>query len=163
MWAYNRSMTVAFSCLCVPVALEKGQDDLTRPAIDAAAAMAKTFGAKLHIVSAVPARGLLDLDGLDDEYHETMSGMRDAELRISRGLMKQLAAEYAKKGITCTAEVVAKSTHIADQVVEAATAAGADLIVIPTHSKKGVTRLILGSVAERVARTAPQSVMLLRL
>jgi nucleotide-binding universal stress UspA family protein len=37
-----------------------------------------------------------------------------------------------------------------------------DLIVMGTHGRRGVSRLVLGSVAESVARTAPCPVLLVR-
>ena len=40
-----------------------------------------------------------------------------------------------------------------------AATAGVDLIVIGTHGRKGVSRLLLGSVAERVVRAAPCPVL----
>jgi nucleotide-binding universal stress UspA family protein len=47
-------------------------------------------------------------------------------------------------------------------VVEAAQRWGADLIVVGTHGQRGLDWLLLGSVAKRVARTAPVSVPLVR-
>jgi len=38
-----------------------------------------------------------------------------------------------------------------------------DLIVMPTHGHKGIERMILGSVAERVAREARRPVLTIRL
>jgi len=42
----------------------------------------------------------------------------------------------------------------ADEVLQAATRLGIDLIVMATHGRKGLRRLVLGSVAERVVREA---------
>lgn len=39
---------------------------------------------------------------------------------------------------------------------------GADLIVMGTHGRRGLERLLMGSVAEGVVRTAPVSVLLVR-
>jgi nucleotide-binding universal stress UspA family protein len=47
-------------------------------------------------------------------------------------------------------------------VVEEAQRWGVDLIVVGTHGRRGLDRLLLGSVAEGVARTAPVSVPLVR-
>ncbi|MEO8551840.1 MAG: universal stress protein, partial [Kofleriaceae bacterium] len=49
-----------------------------------------------------------------------------------------------------------------DLIVQAATKVGADLIVMGTHGRRGLRRLMLGSVAESVARTAPCPVLLVR-
>jgi nucleotide-binding universal stress UspA family protein len=47
-------------------------------------------------------------------------------------------------------------------IVEYATASRIDLIVMGTHGRTGVARLMLGSVAERVVRTAPCPVLTMR-
>ena len=51
---------------------------------------------------------------------------------------------------------------VATTVVEEATSWGADLIVIGTHGRRGVGRLVLGSDAEAIARTSPVPVLLVR-
>ncbi|EHP43976.1 universal stress protein [Cupriavidus basilensis OR16] len=51
---------------------------------------------------------------------------------------------------------------IAGAVNEAAADWGADLIVIGTHGRRGVRRLVLGSVAESVIRQASVPVLLVR-
>jgi universal stress protein A len=43
-----------------------------------------------------------------------------------------------------------------------ATERGADLIVMGTHGRSGLSHLFLGSVAERVVRTAPCPVLTIR-
>jgi len=50
----------------------------------------------------------------------------------------------------------------ADAVVHWAREHPCDLIVLATHGRGGLKRLMLGSVAERVVRTAPCSVMVAR-
>jgi nucleotide-binding universal stress UspA family protein len=47
----------------------------------------------------------------------------------------------------------------ADEIVRAARAQGCDLIVMGTHGRTGLSRLLIGSVAEQVVRTAPCSVL----
>jgi nucleotide-binding universal stress UspA family protein len=48
-------------------------------------------------------------------------------------------------------------------IVNRATALPAELVVVGTHGRSGVRRLVLGSVAETVVRTAPCSVLVVRL
>ena len=46
-----------------------------------------------------------------------------------------------------------------ERILEAAKDRGADLIVMGTHGRRGVSRVLLGSVAEKVVRTSPIPVM----
>lgn len=52
--------------------------------------------------------------------------------------------------------------RVADVVVEQAQQWGADLIVIGTHGRRGVRRLMVGSDAEQIVRAAPVPVLLVR-
>lgn len=49
-----------------------------------------------------------------------------------------------------------------DAIVSCAKAWGADLIVMGTHGRRGVSHLLLGSDAELVVRTSPAPVLLVR-
>ena len=48
------------------------------------------------------------------------------------------------------------------QIVDYAKELEADLIVMPSHGRKGVSRFLLGSVAERVVRLSPCPVLVLK-
>jgi len=48
------------------------------------------------------------------------------------------------------------------EIIEAATDSGADLIIMGTHGLTGAQRVLFGSVAERVVRTAPIPVLTVR-
>ena len=54
------------------------------------------------------------------------------------------------------------SNRLCDTVLEQVKKWGADLIVIGTHGRRGVGRMLLGSDAEQVVRTAPVPVLLVR-
>lgn len=51
----------------------------------------------------------------------------------------------------------------ATEIVRYATDANIDLIVLGTHGRTGVERLLMGSVAERVMREAPCTVMVVKM
>ena len=58
-------------------------------------------------------------------------------------------------------------THVAfgdpgSQIARMSETVGADLIVLPSHGRSGLSRLLLGSVAERVLRLAHCPVLVLR-
>ena len=54
------------------------------------------------------------------------------------------------------------SGSFGDLVADEATRWGAELIVLGTHGRKGLERLLLGSDAELVVRDAPAPVLLVR-
>jgi nucleotide-binding universal stress UspA family protein len=49
-----------------------------------------------------------------------------------------------------------------ESIVEAAVAESVDLIVVGTHGRRGMDRLVMGSVSERVVRSAPVPVLVAR-
>ena len=49
-----------------------------------------------------------------------------------------------------------------DAILTAAKRCRADLIIMATHGRRGVSHLVLGSVAERVVRSAPVPILTLR-
>jgi universal stress protein A len=59
-------------------------------------------------------------------------------------------------------ELVARTGSPAETINQAAEDLGADLIVMATHGRTGVTRLFLGSVAEHVVRTSRRPVLTIR-
>ena len=59
------------------------------------------------------------------------------------------------------------TTHVAtgvagDAIIDAANELGCDLIVMATHGRSGIGRMLLGSVADHVVRNAQQAVLLVR-
>jgi len=76
---------------------------------------------------------------------------------------KQLARLVARaKAARVRARGLLREGVVADQIVRVARAQRADLIVIGTHGRTGVARFFLGSVAARVAATAPCPVLTVR-
>ncbi len=58
--------------------------------------------------------------------------------------------------------VEAIGSRTSDSIIEEAKSYGADLIVLGTHGRRGVRRMLLGSDAEAVAREAACAVLLVR-
>jgi nucleotide-binding universal stress UspA family protein len=58
--------------------------------------------------------------------------------------------------------LLAQTSDVPRAIVDAAQVKGADLIVMGTHAREGLPRLLLGSVAERVLHSTPLPLMLVR-
>ena len=75
--------------------------------------------------------------------------------------LKGLAARAKRAGVRTSTRLI-EGVPVADRIVRAARAQRADVIVMGTHGRTGVTRLVLGSVAARVVATAPCPVLTVR-
>lgn len=72
------------------------------------------------------------------------------------------AVEVARKaGIACETLHV-KDQHAAEGIVETAKRLGCDLIVMASHGRRGVSRLLLGSQANKVVTLSPVPVLICR-
>jgi nucleotide-binding universal stress UspA family protein len=60
-------------------------------------------------------------------------------------------------------DAIAKSGLAAQTIVDRAASVSAELVVVGTHGRTGLARLTLGSTAEAVMRSAPCSVLAVRL
>ena len=81
---------------------------------------------------------------------------QDAQKRLEEVAAKFHGSEALDAALLATGE---PSTAI----INTAREIGADLIVIGTHGRRGVRRMLLGSVAETVLRSAPCPVLAIRL
>ena len=116
-------------------------------------------GASIHVIHVVDETGLLAA------YPEGMF-LDPAVLRadLVESAQRQLADAIGKVSsatATVTLEVLV-GRPVSAVVVEAAKARKSDLIVMGTHGRNAFARLMLGSVAERVLRTAPCPVVTVR-
>ena len=90
---------------------------------------------------------------------DVMALLRDAGRRV----LARALAGARKQGVRATAvtrEIVGGAA--ADPITREARRLRADLIVLGTHGRRGVRRLVLGSDAEQVVRTATVPVLLVR-
>jgi nucleotide-binding universal stress UspA family protein len=90
---------------------------------------------------------------------EMIEAMREAGQAVLRE-----AAEYAQaQGVTPRTDLVERmGGRAAPIIVDRATDWGADLIVIGTHGRRGVRRLVMGSDAEEVVRMSRIPVLLVK-
>ena len=87
-------------------------------------------------------------------------GVIDPQARVGQidKLLKEKLAGEKYKGVQIAVLLGEPAHGIANYAQEK----NADLIVIPSHGRTGITRLLIGSVAERVVRLAHCPVLVLR-
>jgi nucleotide-binding universal stress UspA family protein len=78
----------------------------------------------------------------------------------STAQLSKLTAKAKKGGIRAVGLMMTGDP--AEQIVRAARAKHADLLVVGTHGRSGLNRLFIGSVAQRVIASAPCPVVTVR-
>jgi nucleotide-binding universal stress UspA family protein len=116
--------------------------------------LARTYHAKLHIlhvVEDVMRRFLPDvgLMGTDLQQNIDVGARRDLDALVRDDDRTDLGA----------VAVITRGTNFADAIVAYAKTNPIDLIVTGTHGRGAVQHFLMGSVAERVVRTAPCPVL----
>lgn len=125
-----------------------------------AISLAKLSGGHIRLLHVVDAMSVaIGADGFAGYSAEILPLLREAGNEILRRARDSVEAAGVAVDFTLR-EVL--SGRVADQVMEEAAAWKADLIVIGTHGRRGVRRLILGSDAEQVLRAANVPVLLVR-
>uniref|UniRef100_UPI003BEF3A4F universal stress protein n=1 Tax=Burkholderia arboris TaxID=488730 RepID=UPI003BEF3A4F len=139
------------------VALD-GSDTSSR-ALDAALTLASETGARLTPVYVVdflvPA---YDMYGYDPSI--LVDAFREEGLRVTEDAARRLKARDVA-GTPQISNVEPAGEDIPHRIVRLADETEADLIVMGTHGRRGVQRLFLGSVAERVLRLATCPVLMI--
>jgi nucleotide-binding universal stress UspA family protein len=91
---------------------------------------------------------------------EERKHLEEDSVEVSTAYLKEKAQWLKDKGVL--AEVKVLLGNVLDQLVDYITENGVDLIIIATHGRSGVSRLFLGSVADRLLRHAPAPVLMVR-
>jgi len=129
----------------------------SEPAIVEAIALAKENGAVLLIAHAYQPPGVVDAQSVAAGVYEEWNQSIRAEVECK---LQKLVENAAKEGVKAEPLVLMGEPY--EAIAEAARDNGADLVVMGTHGRKGVSRFFLGSVAARVISTAPCPVMTIR-
>jgi nucleotide-binding universal stress UspA family protein len=120
--------------------------------------LARLFNAKIHILHAVD--DVFALPGGTEGALSAFPRLQRQLQETAHTQIEQLMTEEERKA--GTRAVVVTSPTPAQSVVDYARDAHIDLIVMGTHGRGGAPAFLIGSVAERVVRTAPRPVLTVR-
>jgi universal stress protein A len=134
-----------FHSILVPVDF----DSNSRSALDLARQMATAGDATLHLMHVI---GILLSPG--EAASVIVAREDDVKAELEKIAREQLSGARH--------QVYIRTGDTARAIVDTARDLRADLIVMPTHGRRGLPRLFLGSVAERVVREAPCPVLTVR-
>ena len=108
----------------------------------------------VHVIDSFPMMFELSSQG-------GIESMSQSLRRWAEGMLETGRRQAAEQGVK--AEVILRELtqgRVADVIIEVAKEASCDLIVLGTHGRRGLRRMMLGSDAETVARTSTVPVLL---
>jgi nucleotide-binding universal stress UspA family protein len=125
-----------------------------------AIAIAKASGGTLRVMHVVDEPFMaLGMDGFSGSAGQVIELLQQA----ARGIVDDACALARAAGVGCDSVIGDTfDGRVCDLVVAAARDWKADLIVIGTHGRRGVGRVVMGSDAEQILRQAPVAVLLVR-
>lgn len=117
--------------------------------LKSAVALAKTLGARVKVVHVFQRPIGIALEGAPASTQAAETFLADAHREL-REQLQALKDRWAALGVALEVELLegAPAQTIAEQ------SQNVDLIMLATHGRSGFQRFLLGSVAERVVRTA---------
>ncbi|MFK0686055.1 universal stress protein [Ochrobactrum sp. BD67] len=137
--------------------------ELAEKGVDQGVALAKETGAKVTFVSVtelLPSYGIV----VAAEWASSPAAFQEYREAITKAATEILTKAKAK---ATEIGVSAEAVHIENQspaqgIVEAANARNADLIVIASHGRRGVNKLLLGSQAAEVLSLSTVPVLVIK-
>lgn len=157
LWLYyleKRRNKMSFNNILVPV----DGSETSYAAIEKAADLAKAFNSKVTIVQ------VLTLDPYIAAEYISASHTNELIERARKSLLKTLEeakAKFAEHGVAVETQLL-EGQVIQREIVKAAEAVNADLIVIGSHGRTGFKKLVLGSVAQSVLAEGTVPVLIVR-
>lgn len=135
--------------------------DLSKTAVNSAIELAAAIGAELVALYVVPRYPVSYFEGgitiSVEDVARTEKQWSDKGQAVVDAVQEQAKAQ----GVTAKA-VVAQSDLIAESIMSAATKQGCDLVVMASHGRKGIKRVLLGSETQHVLTHSTVPVLVLR-
>lgn len=129
-------------------------------ALDEAIRLARLTGARLRLLHVVDELSYVNgFETATNYINEIVPLMQAAGEKLLALARKKAQAQ----GVDTDSVLVAGGPgRICEHVAEQARSAQADLIVVGSHGRRGIGRVLLGSDAEQIVRTAPVPVLVVR-
>jgi universal stress protein A len=143
-------MTYPYKSILNPIAF----DDPSLLALGLAKEIALHHGATLHVLHVAPTVGAIGEPPVAEDP-QSPGEKRSLPTLEEIGAKHLAGVNYKLHTASSTERLFAKA------IVRVAAEVDADLIILKTHGRTGLSHLLIGSVTEEVVRTAPCPVMTL--
>ena len=134
---------------------------LSQKAVKSAIDMASKFNAELVAVKVIPRYVQTYFEGSFTVADIDVKSIEAQWAASAQQVLDKIATSAAAKGVSVKTSVI-KSDDISDGLVKAANKMKADLIVMASHGRKGIKRVLLGSETQNVLTHSEVPVLVLR-
>ena len=143
-----------YQCILVPT----DGSDVTAKAVDTAIALAKALGSRVQTLSVrepFPYSAISEIQPIaPQEYFEVQE-------RIARQRVQQVVDACQAAGLACSAHTI-EALHPYEAIIDHAREHGCDLIVMASHGRRSLARLLMGSETLHVLTHSHIPVLVLR-
>lgn len=146
--------------VCVDV-LDASGCDFAHALVEHAAVYARALHARITLIAVLPplTTPATPPIGTETAAYRALVDVAMAEHDACRRVVQTLVERLRGQGLTCESRVVEHDGDAAKTIAATAADVAADLVVIASHSRRGLAHAVLGSVAERTVRQSPVPVV----
>jgi nucleotide-binding universal stress UspA family protein len=136
--------------------------ELAHRVVDVGIDVARSFGAKLVIGYAMLPVMPMPMVTMDAgaAAARAMSDVLEARAITARKALAALEQRARDAGVDAEIDVSERSEGVAQSICAIARERGADIVVVASHHRHGLARVVLGSVAAKVAELCPVPVLM---
>lgn len=134
---------------------------LSRKAVKSAIALARLHGAELVALRVVPRYPTSYFEGAMVFLPEDIARVEQSWAEKARESLAAIVDDAAKQGVKVKVATL-NSDMVAEAIIATARKQKSDLIVMASHGRKGVKRLLLGSETQHVLTHSTLPVLVLR-
>ncbi|UJF19562.1 universal stress protein [Vibrio sp. SS-MA-C1-2] len=138
--------------ILVPVDLN--EESFADKALEQAQALAATMGAEIHLLNVLPG---IHMSMVASYFPQEAAQQMKADVKIQ---LEKFAAKYITENVNYHLHIEEGKPYTT--ILKQSAKINADLIIIPSHKRSRLDKVMLGSVAAKVVENSPINVMVIK-
>ena len=135
--------------------------DLAKKAVLDGLSLAKELNSNVGIVTVTELWSAFEMASKLDEDRQAVEHYEENAALWAKNILSVAADEANELKVACEF-IHVKDRHPAEGIIETAKSKGSDLIVMASHGRRGIKKVLLGSVANEVVSHSPIPVLIVR-
>ena len=135
------------------------ESPISYAAVEQALILAKTLNCQVTITSVIAVDPFVGVD-----FYKVAPAITDYFMQAEQNAQNRLAEiqqSFSREGISVDTKII-RGVAASEGIVQIANEIGADLIIMGSHGRTGVKKMMLGSVAQNVLTQSPVPVLIVK-